>query len=133
VARQERAGVDVKQTLRIATVDAPIGGKLPAETSARRPEAWRKGDTSAGFKTRYFKSKTFDPSDTFGAATPLPGAFFAIQSLAFSRLSSVPALSSQTVTEKSAVLAADEAVANKAFDRADRLLHIDLVLFQHVK
>ena len=55
------------------------------------------GDTSAGFKAR--KSTTIDPSDNFGAATPMPAAFFAIQSLAFTRLSSVPALSSQTVTE----------------------------------
>jgi hypothetical protein len=47
------------------------------------------GDTSAGFKARYFKSTTIDPSDTFGAARPVPAAFFAIQSLAFSRLSSV--------------------------------------------
>src|SRR5580704_7126553 len=50
-------------------------------------------------KVRYFKSKMFDPSDTFGAATPVPAAFFAIQSRAFSTVSSHPALSLQTVTE----------------------------------
>jgi hypothetical protein len=49
-------------------------------------------DASAGSKARYCKLKTFGPSVTFGAATPVPAAFFAIQSLAFSTLSSVPAL-----------------------------------------
>ena len=57
------------------------------------------GDTKRRIKARYFKSKTFDPSDIFGEATPVPAVFFAIQSLAFSTLSSVPALSLQTVTE----------------------------------
>jgi hypothetical protein len=33
----------------------------------------------------------FDPSDIFGAAAPAQAAFFAIQSLAFSTLSSAPA------------------------------------------
>jgi hypothetical protein len=86
-----------------------------------------------GKPASYFKSKTFDPSGTFGAATPVPAAFFAIQSLAFSRLSSVPALSLQNGHRKSAVLTADEGVTDQAFDRAHCLLHISVVLLQEVK
>jgi hypothetical protein len=81
------------------TVDAAGGESCQMKLARGGPEARRIGDTSAGFKARYFNSRTIDPSDTFGAATPVPAAFFA-QSLAFSRLSSVPALSLQTVTEK---------------------------------
>jgi len=40
-----------------------------------------------------------DPSDTFGAPTPVLGAFLLIQSFAFWTLSAVPALSRQTVME----------------------------------
>jgi hypothetical protein len=79
--------------LRIAAVGVARG------VSAWTGEARRRADTKRRVQARYFKLTTIDPSDTFGAARPMPAAFFAIQFLAFSRLSSVPALSLQTVTE----------------------------------
>ena len=47
----------------------------------------------------YFRCKSTEPSITVGVPAPVLDAFFAIHSLATSRLWSVPALSSQIVTD----------------------------------
>jgi hypothetical protein len=67
--------------------DSPNGGSRPTWRSCRN---WR---------LAHFTYSMTVPSETVGAAAPILPAFLAIQSRAARVLSSVPALSTQTVTE----------------------------------
>jgi hypothetical protein len=91
------AWIDVRQTLRIATMDATAREGCQMKLARGGPRT-AYGRHKRRIHGPSFKSRMFGPSDIVGGATPVPAAFFAIQSLALSTLSSAPALSLQTVT-----------------------------------